>query len=455
MKKNMKTTKRLAMSLLLVLAILFSMAACSACADTGNYRTIKEAYVSKDGSGFTDMGDYLIWLDDFKSADLEAAVAYAQVVSDSMEGGFCTACVRKNSAGEVLIGRNNDMEVSRDPAYIYTTSCGKYKTLSLRFLSPDLYTYEQFKAEGYKDEKFINLLGFTATDAINSEGLYVEMNGREKGDTFYNTGTNPGKPRARVDMLPNLIAQNCATVKEAIKFVKNELDVFSAPVTDEEGFTEFGYLMGDATGEYGILEIAADQVYFLPYQNGQGNYYLNPICNAVDVTGDGYGRFARLLEGLEEIETQEEMFHHMEKAMWRDAILYADNTYIDENGKIHFVDDQGEPIFDWRTDIFLSMVEETWGEEAAPLHGKTVREMMYPENAENVLKFCKDLFVNNGYKEMLLQYYAGNEDPLRDCGEIMTTGMRISANCQKKNIIVQFFEKENLTFELVGSEILN
>ena len=57
--------------------------------------------------------------------------------------------------------------------------------------------------------------------------------------------------------------------------------------------------------------------------------------------------------------------------------------------------------------------------------------------------------------EKLLQYYMGNEDPLRDCGEIMTTGMRISANCQKKNIIVQFFEKENLTFELVGSEILN
>ena len=63
----MKTTKRLAMSLLLVLAILFSMA-CSACADTGNYRTIKEAYVSKDGSGFTDMGDYLIWLTLVKSA---------------------------------------------------------------------------------------------------------------------------------------------------------------------------------------------------------------------------------------------------------------------------------------------------------------------------------------------------------------------------------------------------
>ena len=454
MKKNMKTTKRLAMSLLLVLAILFLMA-CSACVDTGNYRTIKEAYVSKDGSGFTDMGDYLIWLDDFKSADLEAAVAYAQVVSDSMEGGLCTACVKKNSAGEVLIGRNNDMEISQHPAYIYTTSCGKYKTLSLRFISPELYTYEQFIAEGYKDKEFINLLSFTATDVINSEGLYVEGNAREKGDSFYNTGTNPGKTRVRGDMLPSLIARNCATVKEAVEYVKNELDVYSTPVKDEEGFTEFAYLMGDATGEYGILEIAGNHIYYLPYQNGQGNYYLNPICNAIDSNGSGYGRLAQALEGLDEVETQEEMFRHMEKAMWRDSVLYADYTYLDENGEIHFVDDKGNPIHDWRSDLYLSMVEEVWGEEAAPLLNLTAREIMLPENAENVVKFCKDLYVKNGFKEMLLQYYAGNEDPLRDCGEIMTTGMRISANCQKKNIIVQFFEKENLTFELVGSEILN
>ena len=206
-------------------------------------RMIKEAYASNNGKGFTDLGDYLIWLDDFKTADLAAAVDYAQV----MAGGLCTACAKRNSAGEVLIGRNNDMGVSRCPAYIYTTSCGKYKTLSLRYIAPDMYTYEQFKAEGYQDKKFINMIGMMASDAMNSEGLYVEMNGREKGDTFYNTGTNPGKPRARVDMLPNLIAQNCATVKEAVEYVKNELDIYSTPVKDPDNLTEFAYLIGDAT----------------------------------------------------------------------------------------------------------------------------------------------------------------------------------------------------------------
>ena len=453
-------TKKLAAVFLLALVTLFLSLGCSACAGnesgkTESYRMIREACASKDGSGYTDMGNYLIWLDDFKTSDLASAVVYAQIVSDSTKGGFCTACVKKNKAGEVLVGRNNDMEISRHPAYIYTTSCGKYKTLSLRFLSPDLYTYEQFKTKGYQDKEFINLLGFTATDAINSEGLYVQMNGREKGDTFYNTGTNPGKTRARADMLPNLIAQNCATVKEAVEYVKNELDVYSTPVKDPENLTEFAYLIGDAAGEYGILEIAGNQIYYLPYQNGQGNYYLNPVCNAIDSKGSGYGRLASVIEGLDEVETQEEMFRHMEKAMWRDSVLYADCTYIDENGKIRFVNDQGEPIEDWRSDLYLSQVEEVWGKEAAPLLGKTARELMAPENAENIVKYCKDLYVKNGFKEKLLQYYAGNEDPLRDCGDIMTTGMRISVNCRKKNVIVQFFEKEDLTFEFDCTKLLD
>lgn len=43
---------------------------------------------------------------------------------------------------------------------------------------------------------------------------------------------------------------------------------------------------------------------------------------------------------------------------------------------------------------------------------------MAPENAETVVDLCKDLFIKNGFKEKLLQYYAGNEGPLRDVEKI-------------------------------------
>ena len=457
-KQLMKICNKVIISLTAMFLLLI-MASCAAeqdnnTVDTDYCKKIQEACYSENGTGFTDFGDFLIWIDDFKSADLESAVSYAQIVSDNTEGGLCTACVKRNCNGEVLIGRNQDMEVSQNPAFIITTSYGKYKTIGYRYLTGDLYTYEEFKKEGYKDKGYINLLAFVATDCMNSEGLFIQGNARESGPAFYNTGTNPGKTRARIDMLSTLVAQNCATVEEAVSFIKNDLDIYSTPIKDEEGFTEISYLIGDAAGEYGIVEIAGNQIYYLPYQNGQANYYLNPVCNAIDEDGSGYGRLASVLEGLEQIETQEEMLHHMEKAMWRDMVLYADCTYIDDNGTIHFVDDKGNPIIDWRSDIYISMVEEIWGSDELPLSGKSMRWMMAPENAETVVELCKDLFVKSGFKEKLLQYYAGNEEPLRDVGEIMTTGLQFSVNCNKKSVIVRFFEKEELTYEFDIEKIL-
>lgn len=422
--------------------------------DTELYKEIQEACYSNNDTGFTDFGDYIIWIDDFKSANLESAVSYSQVVSDNTQSGLCTACVKKNSNGEVLIGRNQDMEISQYPAFIVTTSYGKYKTIGYRYLDGDLYTYEEFKNEGYKNKDYINFLAFFPIDCMNSEGLYIQGNARESGKSFYNTGTNPGKTRTRIDMIATLVAQNCSTVKEAVSYIKNELDIYSTPKKNNDGFTEIAYLVGDANGDYGIVEIAGNQVYYLPYQNGQANYYLNSVCNAIDDYGSGYGRLARALEGLDEIETQEEMLHHMEKAMWRDWVLYADCTYIDDNGVVHFVDDKGNPVEDWRSDVYVSMIEELWESNDLPVSGKNARWMMRPENAEVVIELCKDLFVKNGYKEKLLQYYAGNEQPLRDVGEIMTTGMQFSVNCKKKNMIIRFFERNDLTYKFDVDKIL-
>ena len=458
-KNKLKKTISIVLKLLMVMFVTMTTTSCATksndnATDSVFYKEIQETCESKDGTGFTDFGDYLIWIDDFKSADIESAASYAQVVSDNTQGGLCTACVNKNSNGEVLIGRNQDMEISQYPAFIITTSYGKYKTIGYRYLDGDLYTYEKFKSEGYKNKDYINFLAFFATDCMNSEGLYIQANARERGDAFYNTGTNPGKTRVRIDMISTIVAQNCSTVKEAVSFIKNELDIYSGPIKSDTGFTEGAYLIGDANGDYGIVEIAGNHVYYLPYQNGQGNYYLNPICNAIDDYGSGYGRLARALDGLDEIETQEEMLHHMEKAMWRDWVLYADCTYIDDNGVVHFVDDKGNPVEDWRSDVYVYMIEELWGSKELPISNKSARWMMRPENAEVVVELCKDLFVKNGYKEKLLQYYAGNEQPLRDDGEIMTTGIQFSVNCKKKSMIIRFFERADLTYKFEIDKIL-
>ena len=82
-------------------------------------------------------------------------------------------------------------------------------------------------------------------------------------------------------------------------------------------------LFGNAHGIRHVAAVLVDHLHVV-LRNGRGT-----------VQNDGeVGK--TLLDFLEDVETQEDMFHHMEKAMWRDSVLYADCTYIDENGKIRF-----------------------------------------------------------------------------------------------------------------------
>ena len=117
-KNRLKKTFKDVVILLTAMLLLLAMTSCATKIENnitdsdGNYKEVQKACQSKNGTGFTDFGDYLIWIDDFKSADLESAVSYAQIVSDNTEGGLCTSCVKKSSNGDVLIGRNQDMEIS-------------------------------------------------------------------------------------------------------------------------------------------------------------------------------------------------------------------------------------------------------------------------------------------------------------------------------------------------------
>ena len=100
MQIKLKKMFNIVSTLLTVMLILSTMESCSTTinnniTDSVEYcKKVQEVCHSKNGTGLTDFGDYLIWIDDFKSADLESAVSYAQIVSDNTEGGLCTACVK-------------------------------------------------------------------------------------------------------------------------------------------------------------------------------------------------------------------------------------------------------------------------------------------------------------------------------------------------------------------------
>ena len=457
------------LALLIVASVMLSIG----CAAYADYLTLDDEFTPDENGVYKDLGNYLIELN-VEEADFEAARAYldkklglddadpfddmpTKVDPSVVNGaGACTTCGKLNADGEVMIGRNLDNEISVCPAFLIHTSFGKYPTISVRFNNFDTYTYEEFKETGYLDEEYMNYIPFCVTDAMNSKGLYVEANVREPDLYFINTGTNPDKERVLVNMLVQMIAMNCATVEEALDYLKNDINVVSTPYMDMRTPTQYAYCIGDATGTFGVIEIARNEVRFIPYASAQGNYYLSPTWTAMDVNGSGYGRAERVMDGLENVNTLEEMMEQMKKPMWNQHILYMENTYQDEDGITRFVDDEGNPAIDWRSDLanILPVDPETGHVTTDPNAGENLssnsntRWMMKEENFEEMKAGIMTVMEALGWKEKLVAYYEGDEMPLREERTIFTTGVSYAVNCAQKTMLIKFWEKEDLTYEI-------
>lgn len=453
---------------LFVLALISVL--CTSCNGKKEYLSLNKKFKPDDNGVFKDLGDYTIELE-YKHADFNAARAYLDKKLGIVDGvlpenpvqgeftytkiGGCTTASVLNDDGQVIIGRNLDNEVSVCPAFFIHTSFGKYKTLSVRYNNYDTYTYTDFKAFGYKDQEYMNYIPFCVTDALNEKGLFVEANVREPDLYFMNTGTNPSKERVLVNMLVQLIAMNCATVNDALNYLRNDINIVSTPYIDMKTPTQYGYCIGDAEGNYGVIEIARNQVHFVPYVQAQGNYYLTPIFAAYETNGSGYGRAESVLDGLDQVNDIEGMLEQMKKPMWYKHILYAEYAYQDENGVAHFVDDKGNKVPDWRSDFSnILPVDPATGhictdnptEEMCQY--SDVRWMMdeshFDEMKAGIVSFLNTI----GWKEKLVKYYQGDEMPLRQARTIFTTGVSYAVNCAEKTMLVKLWEKENLTYKI-------
>lgn len=369
---------------------------------------------------FTDLGNYLVLLNDVDVSVFEKANSSIAKYIDRFPGG-CTATVKKNSKGQVVIGRNMDIEISQMPAFAVTVVGGKYKASGFHYFGTvNEYRYDQLK-ELDEDEEFLNMVPFLLTDVMNEKGLFIEANMRDMDDeyNFYCDGSVP-KPKGRASMLSAMVlaALNCATVPEVVEYLNNSYSWytlgFDSPETVLGASTDQGTLLwnlacivGDAKGNYGLIEFAKNKVYYIPYANGQGNYYIHPELNAYQLCGCGYGRFAAALKGLEKCETEYDMMENMKECMWKREILDPGVLGYDD-----FVDN----INDRRR------VSE---EEMK----KQVDKIMLPLQAK------------------IKAYYAGDEKPLRDDGSIWTTGFNMGINCAKKHVVLRLWEREDVVFE--------
>ena len=229
--------------------------------------------------------------------------------------GGCSAVVKTLADGTTIMGRNMDLNISRKPAYIVRTDVeNHYKTVGLAYIftkeAPD---YEEVKSNGIP-EMFRKGLPFITTDVLNEKGLYIEINMRmsecwPNGEPkFVCTGTNPdAKDRIFVTMLGRYVGENCASVDEAIEYVKT-LDIFTGLDTHAWNFC---YLMADKSGHYGLLEIAQNKVIWHDYQNAQTNFYIDKELSKQQLYKAGVGRYEYITKHIDSVTTKEEMYKLM------------------------------------------------------------------------------------------------------------------------------------------------
>ena len=140
---------------------------------------------TKEHKNFKDLGNYVIELPDYTDAAIEErGLAAINTRSDKLKlpGGGCTAMVKKNDKGEVIFGRNMDLDISQSPAFVFKTTYGKYKNFCVAYL-PNLATYHEMQQMDELPQAFTDMVPFIATDCMNETGLYIEVNLRERDES--------------------------------------------------------------------------------------------------------------------------------------------------------------------------------------------------------------------------------------------------------------------------------
>jgi len=364
---------------------------------------------------FTDVGHYMLEVKGLSVADIDRALVTTAKLNDGYRTNGCSGTIKKNNKNEVLMSHSMDMDISQTPGFLARITDGKYDTVLLTYIGAQgRYKYNAKELAALdKDEEYLKAMPFNATDVMNEKGLYmcVDMRCGDANSQMDCPGTNPGKPRASALMAPALVSLNCATVKEALQFLQNSYDwytvFFSYPNGDSFRWS-MAFLIGDATGEYGLVEFGRNGVYFTPYQNFQSNYYIHPLLSERATINHGHGRAAALLQGLMDVQTEKDIYENQKKARYTHQLLNPSWKYYSD---------------------------------AQSLSDVNVRRTMPAEQQAAI--YHKELIQAGGFKdniEKLKAYHEGKEEALRNDANLWMGSITSGVNCAKKRAMIEMWE---------------
>jgi len=326
--------------------------------------------------------------------------------------GRCSAVVKTLSNGDTVVGRNLDTSMNQYPVYIGTTDIeGFYKTVYATIMETLGPTYDSCVEKGVP--KYMSaLIPFVASDSLNSEGLYMEINMRmdqkaEDGNMVFScSGTNTDAAvRLNACELPSYVTMRCKNTEEALALIKT-LDIYT--MCGDDSWT-ICFIIADAEGNYGLLELGCNEVRWLPLENIQTNFYISEDFNALQVYRQGLGRYEYLEENLEKVDSESDMLALME------GVKYSEIYNIDD------------PNYDIRSEFA--------GDEEYLTND-------YLENDENWEAFLLT------YTEEADYFYATDRKELEETNYFWISLYTTIVNCTQKTLSFSFYEEYNITYVL-------
>ena len=360
------------------------------------------------------LGDYIIELPIITEIDYDAGLKK----NKEMFGKFgCSGIAKVLDDGDMVVGRSFDLYYSNNPAYIIRTDVeGFYKTVGLSYNTFDGHTFDDVKENGVTDDELLTLLFFTV-DVMNEKGLYIEANMRDEQPKetgiSISTGTNPD---ANVSLsfpaLVRYLGERCATVDEALELA-NSLNVYG--MSNGKVNWGGGYLMADATGHYGILELVDNKLIWTDGQNCQANFYINDEYKDKAILGSGTGRYELLRSEIDSVKSEDDMATLIKKVRYTQML------------------DPYNSLFDPRSEV------GGVGEKYEAFGGMLTRQMCADDQYKDAILEAMEAFGSKEREKTIKQR--------KDEGTQWLSVWQTIANCNKKSIKVIFFEDDALTFD--------
>ncbi len=342
----------------------------------------------------------------FTTVDYEKGLALDASLFDHFG---CSAIVKELANGDTIVGRSMDLYYSHKPAYIVRTAVPGYlKTVGLAYNSFVGKSFDEVQKEGLTAEEAFPVLFFT-TDIMNEKGLYIEGNMRPGEPDFTDSsGTNPGAEwRMSFVGLIRFLGERAGSVEEAVALAKT-VDVYGMK-NDHINWTGALY-MADASGHHGVLELVDNKLSWLDGAVAQTNFFLTPAYRDKAMYGNGVGRYERLVDGIGDVQTEDDMMNLIDKVSYAQIIM------------------KDEWTFDPRSEYPTATYDPIFAEFGGTL---TIKDALDEKNRDLFYEMIRE----NGRKERVKSI-----DQLKDEGTQWLSVFQLVANCNKKNMHVMFFE---------------